>query len=66
MPLLVSGGLRVTNASLYGVSGNAPDWTAGVFFTGGVVLAERALAGVEYSQQPSEIEDFLAPTCRTR
>lgn len=58
VPLLVSGGLRVTNASLYGVSGNAPDWTAGVFFTGGVVLAERALAGVEYSQQPSEIEDF--------
>jgi len=58
VPVLVSGGLRITNGSLYGLAGNAPDWTARGFVTGGVILADKVLAGIEYSQQPSEIEDF--------
>jgi hypothetical protein len=56
MAVLLSGGIKVTNSSLLGMAGNAPDWTARGFAAAAVVVAERVTIGGEVLQQPAAIE----------
>lgn len=60
MPIVVSGGVKASNASLFGFAGNAPGWSPCGFFFGGVNLGGRVLLGGEYAQQPKEIEGMRA------
>lgn len=59
VPILLSAGLRGTNAELWGLGGNAPDWTARGFgaiafvFTGPQKSA--IIFGSEISQQPNHL-----------
>jgi len=55
-PVVLSGGVKATNAALMGLAGNAPDWTWCGFFFAGVNLGGKVLVGGEYAQQPSSIE----------
>jgi hypothetical protein len=54
--VLISGGVKVTNSSLLGMAGNAPDWTARGFAAAAIVMAERVTIGGEVLQQPGAIE----------
>ncbi len=58
-PVVLSGGVKVTNASLMGLAGNAPEWAWRGFVFGGINLGSRLLLGAEFMQQPEQIE-FLA------
>lgn len=58
--LLVSGGMKVTNASLVGIAGNAPGWSARAFGAVAVVVADLVTAGVEAVDQPRAIEGVAA------
>ena len=57
-PIVLSGGVKVTNAALLGFAGNAPDWAWCAFFFAGVNLGGKVLIGGEYAQQPSEVKDL--------
>jgi hypothetical protein len=54
--VVVTGGLKLTNASLFGLAGNTPDWTARGFASGNLELGEMLVIGGEFVQQPDEIE----------
>jgi hypothetical protein len=58
--IAVTGGVKATNASLFGLAGNSPDWTARGFAAGSVALGERLELGAEFVQQPGEIEGVAA------
>lgn len=60
LPLMLSGGVRGTNAELWGLAGNATDWKARAFGVAGFALKGPAksavLFAVEVSQQPRHPE----------
>jgi hypothetical protein len=56
--VLLNGGLKLTNASIAGIAGNAPGWTFRLFGGAGVVFARAVTVGVEAVQQPTEIDGF--------
>jgi len=62
VPVILSGGVRGTNAELWGMSGNAPNWSARVFgavafiFTG--PKKSSIILGAEAAQQPHHPMDF--------
>ncbi len=55
-PIVLSGGVKATSASLFGFAGNAPGWSPCGFLFGGINLGGRVLVGAEYAQQPKEID----------
>jgi len=57
-PVILSGGLKATNASIMGLAGNSPSWDLCGFAFAGVNVGGLVLVGAEYAQQPREIEDF--------
>jgi hypothetical protein len=55
--ILVNGGVKLTNASLFGFAGTAEDWTARGFGAVAVTMADgRVSAGAEILQQPKAFE----------
>ena len=54
----VNGGVKLTNATLLSLGGNASDWKARAFGSGAVVVRERVTIGAELLQQVQEIEVF--------
>jgi len=60
IPVLLSAGVRATNASLFGLGGNAPDFVARGFGAVAFVFKGPAkstvILGSEVSQQPRRIE----------
>ncbi|MGA3134784.1 MAG: hypothetical protein ABSC88_02210 [Terracidiphilus sp.] len=60
VPVLLSAGLRGTNASLWGLGGNAPNWTARGFGALALVFTgpnkSTIIVGSEVSQQPKQIK----------
>ena len=52
--ILANGGLKMTNASMMGLAGNSPDWTAAGFVAGGIVLREMVTVGSDFCEQPWE------------
>lgn len=59
VPLLLSGGVRGTNAELWGIAGNAPGWSADAFGTVGFVFTApkktTVILAAEASQQPNHL-----------
>lgn len=54
--LRLGGGLKVSNASLFGIAGNAPEWEPLAFGTGSVTFGRAIEFGAEYIQQPDAID----------
>jgi hypothetical protein len=57
-PVVLSGGVKVTNASIMGLAGNSPTWAWCGFIFAGVNVGGRVLLGAEYTQQPEGIKDM--------
>jgi hypothetical protein len=51
-----SGGIKMSNAALSGLAGNAPEWTPLAFVSGGVVMADLVMVGAEFAQQSDEVD----------
>lgn len=64
IPILLSGGVRGTNAELWGMAGNAPDFTPCAFGAVGFVFKGPAgstlILGSEAAQQPHHPDQFPA------
>jgi hypothetical protein len=62
VPVILSGGVRGTNAELWGMSGNAPNWSAQGFVAVAFVLPgpkkSSIIVGSEAAQQPHHPMDF--------
>lgn len=62
VPILITGGIRGSNAQLFGLAGNAPEWAALGFGSVAFVLHGPAKSTVilaaEASQQPNHLQDL--------
>lgn len=72
LPMILSGGVRGTNAELWGMGGNAPDWKARAFGSAAFVVKlpnkMTAVFASEVAQQPKHPEGFpnlIIPTTLT-
>ena len=69
LPIILSGGVRGTNAELWGLAGNAPDWKARAFGVIGFGLKGPAksaiLLATEFAQQPRHPEGLPAAVIPT-
>jgi hypothetical protein len=55
-PIVISGGVKGTNATPFSFAGNSTGWVARGFVFGGLKLGGKVLVGAEYAQQPREID----------
>jgi hypothetical protein len=55
-PIVISGGVKGTNATPFSFAGNSTGWVARGFVFAGVKLAGKLLVGAEYAQQPKEVD----------
>jgi hypothetical protein len=55
-PIVISAGVKGTNATPFSFAGNSTGWVARGFVFAGVKLGGKVLVGAEYAQQPKEIE----------
>jgi hypothetical protein len=58
VPILVSAGVKGTNASILGIVGDAPDWEARAFGAVGFVFTpgkQTLILGAEFLQEPNQI-----------
>jgi len=64
VPIILSGGIRGTNAQLWGLGGNAPEWKARAFGAAGFVvkLPKKAtvILAAEIAQQPEHPDQLPA------
>jgi len=72
LPILVNVGFKVTDASVLGIAGNAPDWQGLVFGTAGVVVPgpvkSKVVVGSEVLQEPHHVQGLpgaVIPTTLT-
>ena len=72
LPIILTGGVRGTNAELWGMGGNAPDWRARAFGSAAFVVKlpnkMTAVFASEIAQQPKHPEGFpnlIIPTTLT-
>ena len=72
LPIILNGGVRGTNAELWGMGGNAPDWEARAFGAAGFVVKLPKKASVvfasEVAQQPKHPDQLptgIIPTTLT-
>lgn len=69
VPILISAGVKGTNASLLGIAGNAPDWQARGFGAVAFILSgpakSKIAVGSEVAQQPHLIKDLPGATLPT-
>ena len=69
MPIVAYFGVKVTNASVFCIAGNAPDWQARLFGAVGFVLPGPAgakfVVGSEAAQQHPHIQDLPGATLPT-
>ena len=72
VPIILSGGVRGTNAQLWGLGGNAPNWSARAFGTAGFVVKlpnkATAIFAAEIAQQPThpdQLPTAIIPTTIT-
>ncbi len=60
IPIILSGGVRSTNSELWGMGGNASEWTARAFGAAGFVVklpkGASAIFGMELAQQPAHAD----------
>lgn len=69
LPFLVNVGYKATNASIFGIAGNAPDWQGRAFGAAAFVVKGPAkstlILGSEFAQQPRFIKDLPGATVPT-
>jgi hypothetical protein len=69
VPIILSGGVRGTNAQLWGLGGNASEWKARTFGAAGFVIKlpnkANAIFAVELSQQPQHPDQLSAAVIPT-
>ena len=69
LPILLSGGFKQTNASVFGIAGNASAWQGRWFGAGAIVLkgpgGSTIIAGAEFAQQPHFIQGLPGATVPT-
>ena len=72
LPIILSGGVRGTNSELWGMGGNAAEWSARAFGAAGFVVKlprkASAIFGVELAQQPAhpdQLPNAVIPTTIT-
>ena len=72
VPIILSGGVRGTNAQLWGLGGNAPEWSAEAFGAAGFVVklpkGASAIFAAEIAQQPrhpDQLPNAVIPTTIT-
>lgn len=69
LPILLSGGLKGTNASVLGLAGNAPDWEARFFGAAAFVVKgpvkSTLIFGSEFCQQPRRVQGLPGVTIPT-
>ena len=72
LPIILSGGVRGTNSELWGMGGNASEWSARAFGAAGFVLklpkGASAIFGVEMAEQPThpdQLPNAVIPTTIT-
>jgi hypothetical protein len=72
VPIILSGGVRGTNAQLWGLGGNAPEWSAQAFGAAGFVVKlpkkASAIFAMELAQQPphpDQLPNAVIPTTIT-
>ena len=72
LPIILSGGVRGTNAQLWGLGGNAPEWSARAFGAVGFVVklpkGANAIFAAEIAQQPAhpdQLPTAVIPTTIT-
>jgi hypothetical protein len=72
LPLVLNFGVRGTNAELWGMGGNAPNWQAKAFGAAGFVVKlprkASAIFGTEFAQQPrhpDQLPTAIIPTTLT-
>jgi hypothetical protein len=56
LAVVLNGGVKITNASLFAIAGTASDWTARGFAAAAVDVAGRVVVGGEILQQPKAFE----------
>lgn len=66
LPFVINGGYKQSNASIFGIAGNATEWEGRWFGAAAVVLKGPAgsalIVGSEYVQQPRAIEGLAGST----
>ncbi|HTT17332.1 MAG TPA: DUF3034 family protein [Candidatus Sulfotelmatobacter sp.] len=69
LPIVANFGFKVTNASVLGIAGNAPDWQGRLFGAVGFVLpapkGSKVVLGSEFLQEPHHIEGLPGATLPT-
>ncbi len=69
LPVVVNFGVKQTNAALFGMAGNAPEWTTRSFGAVGVVVkgpkGSTLVLGSEFAQQPRYIQNLPGATLPT-
>jgi len=72
VPIILNGGVRGTNAQLWGLGGNAPEWSARAFGSAGFVVKlpnkATAIFAAEIAQQPThpdQLPTAVIPTTIT-
>lgn len=73
VPILVNAGVKVTNASIFGLAGNASAWQGRAFGAVAFVLKvpatkSQVIVGSEFAQQPRHVQDLpgaVIPTTLT-
>lgn len=73
LPILLNAGVKSTNASIFGLAGNASAWQGRAFGAAAVVLRgparkSQVILGSEFAQQPRHIKDLpgaVVPTTMT-
>ncbi|MBI1760934.1 MAG: DUF3034 family protein [Acidobacteria bacterium] len=69
LPFLLNFGVKATNASVFGIAGNAPDWQARAFGAAAIVVKgpskSTLIFGSEFAQQPHFIKDLPGATVPT-
>ena len=62
LPFVLNLGYKATNASVYGLAGNAPDYKGRLFGAAAFVLPgpgkSQIILGSEFSQEPREVQDL--------
>jgi Protein of unknown function (DUF3034) len=73
LPILLNAGIKATNASIFGLAGNASAWQGRAFGAAAFVLRgpakkSQVIVGSEFAQQPRHIQDLpgaVVPTSLT-
>jgi hypothetical protein len=69
LPIVVNFGIKATDASVFGIAGNAPAWQGRLFGALGFVLPgparSKLVVGSEFAQQPHHIQDLPGATLPT-